>query len=65
MAVKKAATEDKAVAKKAATGLVTVVVAGGPIHHGGRRYGPGDTLQVTPEVADALVGARLVTKKAR
>ena len=56
MAVKKAQTEDKAVT----TQVVTVTVGAGPIHHAGRRYAPGDTLEVSEAVAAALIAAKLV-----
>jgi hypothetical protein len=65
-AVKKTQTENKAATVAPATvapGMVTVTVGAGPIHHGGRRYAPGDTLQVTEEVATAL--AKLVTRTAK
>jgi hypothetical protein len=72
-AVKKAQTENKAgggrivqasttSAAGTSSGLVSVTVAAGPIHHAGRRYGPGDSLEVSEEVAAALVAAKLVTK---
>ena len=57
MAVKKAQAQNKAVTSP---GLVAVTVGAGPIHHGGRRYAPGDTLEVTEQVAAALIGAKLV-----
>jgi hypothetical protein len=55
-AVKKAQAENKTGTKN-----VTVSVASGPIHHAGRHYQPGDTLEVSEEVAAALVAAKLVT----
>ena len=70
MAVKKAQAQNKAVAapetaNKTSTvsGLVAVTVGAGPIHHAGRHYSPGESLDVTPEVAAALIGAKLVKAK--
>jgi len=57
MAVKKAQASDKAVTSST---LVAVTVGAGPIHHAGRHYSPGDTLEVSEEVAAALIGAGLV-----
>ena len=63
MAVKKAQAQNKAVASGSTSisgGLVTVTVGAGPIHHAGRHYAPGDTLEVSEQVAAALIAAGLV-----
>lgn len=68
-AVKKAQAENKAAtARKTVTrevtdsGLVTVVVGPGPIHHGGQHRAPGDLLEVPEDVAVVLVAAKLAAR---
>jgi hypothetical protein len=65
MAVKKAQAQNKAVSTSVETagpGMVSVTVGAGPIHYGGKRYAPGDTVEMPEQVAAALVGAKLVAK---